>query len=327
MGYTNKAELMTLIGDARREDRDYESAIEAYDRCLGQWPGHTPAVDGKAQALLALQRYDDVIQLCEAAIDLNPTATRYFLRLAVALWHRHHEGDRERAMAELETARALGPRDTRLYMTEASFRYQEGLTMLREGKPKQARGHFGRAIEVLLSCLRLAPPGFRPAIRNRLANLYLHTGEVDLAVAQTEQGLGENPDYVQNYMAHAMVLLAAKRWHEAAEVASRGCNHPRGGPGGRIWCSLFSILGCALRGDTLEGLSAEMARYAAERGQASWFDPSAWEWDAARDRVKEQIAALGPPRAPVLGALLELHEGRLPTQEFLRLLEAARATA
>ena len=77
-GENVKKRLIRHFGEASEADQMYyEEAIEAYSRALLRNPSDEEALRGIGNALYALERYDEALNLFQQAIDQNPTPSAY----------------------------------------------------------------------------------------------------------------------------------------------------------------------------------------------------------------------------------------------------------
>lgn len=87
-------------------DRYYDRALVDYDKALQENPGYTPALRGRAETLIMLDREPEAITLYDELIALQPDNAGHYANRGIA-----HDrlGHFEQALADYVTALALDP--------------------------------------------------------------------------------------------------------------------------------------------------------------------------------------------------------------------------
>jgi tetratricopeptide (TPR) repeat protein len=87
-------------------DRSYDRALVEYDKALQENPGYTPALRGRAETLIMLDREPEAIEIYDQLIALQPDNAGHYANRGIA-----HDrlGHFEQALADYVTALALDP--------------------------------------------------------------------------------------------------------------------------------------------------------------------------------------------------------------------------
>ncbi len=87
-------------------DRSYDRALVEYDKALQENPGYTPALRGRAETLIMLDREPEAIEIYDQLIALQPDNAGHYANRGIA-----HDrlGHFEQALADYVTALALNP--------------------------------------------------------------------------------------------------------------------------------------------------------------------------------------------------------------------------
>ena len=87
-------------------DRSYDRALVEYDKALQENPGYTPALRGRAETLIMLDREPEAIEIYDQLIALQPDNAGHYANRGIA-----HDrlGHFEQALADYFTALALNP--------------------------------------------------------------------------------------------------------------------------------------------------------------------------------------------------------------------------
>lgn len=87
-------------------DRSYDRALVDYDKALQENPGYTPALRGRAETLIMLDREPEAIEIYDQLIALQPDNAGHYANRGIA-----HDrlGHFEQALADYVTALALNP--------------------------------------------------------------------------------------------------------------------------------------------------------------------------------------------------------------------------
>ena len=80
-------EALQNAAELRAEDRDYEKAVEYFERFRKLMPSSIGACYSEAQALISLNRYDDAIRVLKAGLDIRDDIPDYTLLLGHLLAH------------------------------------------------------------------------------------------------------------------------------------------------------------------------------------------------------------------------------------------------
>ena len=314
----NSAVALTLIGESARRQGHLDDALESFDRCLEQYMQHTPAVDGKADTLIALadqkrRSFDEVIAWIGARIDENPRAASTMERRALALLRRNGTGDRAKAFEDLERSAGLWRSATKPYETAAG-------ALIEEAEAEADDGRRQALVQAALVCfnqaLNRASVHYKPAIQNWLAYAFQVQGLFAEALKHATTSYRAAPHIPNNHMALCCAHLAAGQWLEAAAVAEKWLTGegPSGSLPAKIWMLSFSCLAKLCTGCDWRSLLPELSELHSSRRNIAGFREG-WRWQPAKTRVFTQLASKGEAEA-LAHDIVSLLESGAPVEEF-----------
>jgi len=160
--------LYGALARARRDRRDREGEVEIYREILESEPEHHVTQLELAEALLALERVDEAIELLEAVERRRPEDLRSMLRLAFLHFERRSWAEARR---RFERALELSP-------GQHEVTYFLGVTLRRSGDDAEAVTVFERV-----------PAGHEryPEARTQIAAIYEESGDFERALEEVER--------------------------------------------------------------------------------------------------------------------------------------------
>jgi membrane associated rhomboid family serine protease/Tfp pilus assembly protein PilF len=167
----NESAIMSLLGTAYAEKRQYTEAENYFQRSLQLNPGDISARNGLGLAFLNTGRLPEALKQFEKVVELNPKAEDAWLTLALLL---QRLGKHEEAVGCLKKAVALDPRS-------AAARFDLGISEMN-------LRHYDEAIVAFKKAAELTPTDY--GTLTWLANAYEAAGlkkEADLAYFRASQ--------------------------------------------------------------------------------------------------------------------------------------------
>lgn len=296
LGVANRLDAKIIIGRARLAVGDYDAAIEIFKECPLK---HSPAVTGWGEALSEKAKqqkvpqdrakvYKDIIDLYTEAMEISPRASDYHTYRALAYKARNELGDWEKALADWQKARDISPRDSKPWEYEGDALDRRSINLAAGSDRDEC---LTQAIRCYGEALKRAPELHRPVIRNKRSRIYQYLGEFDKALMEAISGARENPNYVQNFMAWATAAISAYNWKDVVEAADAGLQIAGsiGGNAGRIWCTLYRVIGRCGDQRPLRSNMEDCKSLAAYLGGGSVFEPTAWVWSVAKERLEKAM--------------------------------------
>jgi tetratricopeptide (TPR) repeat protein len=142
----------TGLGYVQLAERDAKNAVTHFDRALEQSANYVPALVGRGQALLELNRDSDALASLEAAVKADPSLTNLKGRIDL-LRFRALQDSLERAKAAADAARwdeARAAYEQAIKASpESAFLYRDlGLVDRKSGDTAAALEHFRKAVEI-----------------------------------------------------------------------------------------------------------------------------------------------------------------------------------
>jgi tetratricopeptide (TPR) repeat protein len=222
--------------------RDFQGSMNALDEALRLDPKLVPALTLKAKLAMAIDRYDVARESLERALAADPSS--WYAQFLYG-FHFYKQNEMPAAIAALEKARVLNPRDpsTALYLglaqeslgrtKEALALYRESIrledaagtlhmeTLLTYSRLLLLLGEFGEDERVLERAIKLDPKSRDPHFE--AGRLSLKKGEPQKAAAQGEIALALRAGDVTDRQVHYLLVQAyqaAGREDEAARHAS-----------------------------------------------------------------------------------------------------------
>ncbi len=266
--------------------RVFKKALRAYEDALQAMPAHAESLNGKAQVLAALRRWDDAItvyrQLAEASME-----HRFAAWERIGDIHGDHLKDLPKALEAYDMALAAEPGAVGPLLGKA-LAYERW-------------EHWKEAIQAHLRIAEAAP-GYCVALWRRIGDIYregLNEGEkarefYEKALSACDSALQEDPTQANALLQRAMVLDGLEQWEDAIEAYEQLVGvvaEQRGAAWQRIaaiWQEKLGDLAAALEAYD-EALKAEPGRIGALTGRALVVEAQEnWE-DAieAHERVAE----------------------------------------
>ena len=133
-------------GNALRHLGRYEEAIEAYEKALQIEPDYYKAWNAKGNALFSLGRYEEAIACYDKAIEIQPDYHRAWKNKGVALGNL---GKHEQAIAAFEKTLQLQPDDYNLW-------YNKGVALHNLKRYEEALACYDKAFELAIENLQQA---------------------------------------------------------------------------------------------------------------------------------------------------------------------------
>jgi tetratricopeptide (TPR) repeat protein len=178
-----------LAGYIELARKDANSALPHFDRALSGDRTYVPALIGKGQALLALNREAEAVEVFEAALASDPSLTDVQRRIEVLKFR-----GLERDLAGAREAARSGRADEAIAAYRAAIeRSPESAFLYRElGEIERQRGENDAALEHFRKALDL-DRGNRETL-GKVGDLLESRGDFEGALAAYEESLGIEPD-------------------------------------------------------------------------------------------------------------------------------------
>ncbi len=230
------ASLLYRQAQAHFAGRQFEQCLTTLERALLHEPDHLPALTLKARLAMAVNRFDLAQSALETALAYHPesAATQFLYG-----FHFHLRNDLPRALAELEKAREMSPRDARptLYLAltqeslgntaEALALYREGIRLQEESGKLEAESLLGYArllfiegdiagAESAVRRARTIEPNSRDPFYE-LARILLQKGEAAGAAGAAETALSRPATGITDRQIH---YLLVKAYGQAGDTAA-----------------------------------------------------------------------------------------------------------
>lgn len=87
-------------------DGHYQQALQAYDEALAENPEHLPALRGRAETLIMLDREEEAIAIYNRLIAMEPNNAGHYANRGIAY---DHEGEHKKALADYQKSLSLDP--------------------------------------------------------------------------------------------------------------------------------------------------------------------------------------------------------------------------
>lgn len=222
--------------------RKFQECMNALDEALGLDPKLVPALTLRAKLAMAIDRYDVARASLERAIAADPSS--WYARFLYGFQF-YHQNEMPAAIAALEEARRLNPRDasSALYLglakeslgrtAEALAAYREAIrleesagqshveTLLTCGRLLLLLGEFGEAQRLLVQAVKLDPKSRDPHFET--GRLFLKKGDPAQAAREGETALAlRGGDITERQVRYLLVQAyrAAGREADAARHAA-----------------------------------------------------------------------------------------------------------
>jgi predicted Zn finger-like uncharacterized protein len=196
--HSNDAELLFLLGLAKKADEDPEGAFEAFDQSLMADATYAPTMHAIADLLLAQKKNEkanrEAASWYEKAVRANPMHTRSALAASRLLAEQGRFGKRRRILfiAAPHATEGLPPEN------RASFLYEAGKALQETGtKPADALRYAAEAT-------RLDPS--KPEYANLAAEALMDANRVDEAMEILTPGIQRNPKDISFILSRARAL-------------------------------------------------------------------------------------------------------------------------
>lgn len=187
--------LLLARADARLDSDEIEDGLADFEVLLAREPSHPEALQGRLDALLGLERYEEASTLLNQMIELTPTADLYNQRGDFFF----EEDDLDAARKEYERAFELEPR-------HPLVSYNLALVLLEQEDAQSALPYLDLALE-------LSPyDEDRLRIRSRARRL---AGLLYAAWLDADHAINSDPDYVEAYLTRAKASIALKNEQDA----------------------------------------------------------------------------------------------------------------
>lgn len=183
----------------RRLDR-YTEALAQVEKALEADPDHWDVWQSKLDLLQDMRRYDDAEATARAAAERYPHAGRFHLELG---WTADFRGRHEEALAAMDRALALDPRDTTTIRARA-------VILRRLGRYDEAIASLTEAIE--------AHPDERPYLLSGLAYVYDAAGRYEDALRCLDEIIDLSPYTITSAINKANALRSLRRYEQAERL-------------------------------------------------------------------------------------------------------------
>lgn len=192
--------LLLARADARLDSDEIEDGLADFDLLLTREPSHPEALQGRLDALLALERRQEASTLLNQMIELTPLADLYNQRGDFFF----EEDDLDAARKEYERAFELEPR-------HPLVSYNLALLLLEQEDAQSALPYLDLALEI-------SPyDEERLRIRSRARRL---AGLPYAAWLDADRAIKSDPEYVEGYVTRAEASIALKNEQDALKDLS-----------------------------------------------------------------------------------------------------------
>jgi tetratricopeptide (TPR) repeat protein len=210
-------ELQLRVSQQALADGRYQAAYDSAQSALGTRPRWFEARLARADAALALARWEEAAADYRAASDMRPADHSFDSQLAEAYFRQGEAAVQQEqytaALAALQQCLELRPQ-------HAQAHYQMGNAILLTEGPERAAHHFRQCVE--------SQPEFTEGYNNLGAALY-QTHDLPAAAAAYRQSISLRPDYAAAHYNLALVLISQGETADARrsvmQAASLG-QHP-----------------------------------------------------------------------------------------------------
>lgn len=190
------------LGNALKEMRQFDDALQCYDRAISLEAGNADTYYNRGVVLQALRRFETALHSYDRALAMNANDEQAWNNRAVVLKTLEQY---ESALESAEQALSLNPN----YVEAHSNR---GNILRESGQFESALASYDRALGLL--------PDFADAHYNR--GLVLHTlDRSDEAVASYDRALALDPGLAEAYNNRAIALQKLQRYEEALRDCER----------------------------------------------------------------------------------------------------------
>jgi tetratricopeptide (TPR) repeat protein len=166
-------------GVNRSMSGDHSSAIQAFDKVLGEDPRHSPALSAKGFSLSRLGKAADALKCFERAIELEPGLADNYRNAALC---QLELDEPEAASTLLERAFQLNPEGSYREATAVEI-FGLGQTLLTRGPRRLDKARYRHARHVFELALEYHP-GYIEAAR-ALADVWSHLGDSERSTHYT----------------------------------------------------------------------------------------------------------------------------------------------
>ncbi len=212
---TDKAYAFFKKANALHNLKQYDEAINAYNKAIAIDPEFAPALYYKGRVLLDLKRYDEAIASFDKAIAIKPSYDAALSEKEHTLWLRDHSHGKEpsdRAIAFLNKGIALY--DLKQY-DEAINAYNKAIAIdpeyannfYNKGLALYKSGRYDEAITTLNKAIAINSNEFDNFYSKGLALYQL--GRYDEAITTLNKAIAIDPDYPDVYYIKAYVYALA----------------------------------------------------------------------------------------------------------------------
>jgi len=190
-----------LAGLAKHQAGDAAGALTEYRAVLAQFPDHPDALNLGAQALRALGRIDEALDLAARACAVSPrNAAFHANRAAILLDAKSYDAARDAAAAAIAADATHVP------------------GWINRAVARAASGDDANAESDYRNALTLAP-GSAEA-RNNLGNLLQRQGRIDEALSEYEAAIAANPHHREAHSNYGTALYALQRAGQGTKAAT-----------------------------------------------------------------------------------------------------------
>jgi tetratricopeptide (TPR) repeat protein len=196
-------------GDARGAGRDFSSIVRRN-------PGFYPSVTGLGFIDLSSRAFKNAVARFETATRLDDAYLPAWLGLAEAALGANDDAT---AVAAMERALVLDPRQPALRSRLELVRFRQIQTLIAEGRAERTAGKLTESKATLERALALSPSSV--AILRELVATETSRGDLGSAEMYARRATDAEPRDGETWMALAGVLDAARKYREASTAASR----------------------------------------------------------------------------------------------------------
>jgi tetratricopeptide (TPR) repeat protein len=195
--------LLLARADARLDSDEIEDGLADFDLLLTREPSHSEALQGRLDALLALERRQEASTLLNQMIELTPTADLYNQR--GDFFFEEAEAN-DTLPSELDAARKDYERAIELEPRHPLVSYNLALILLEQEDAQSALPYLDLALEI-------SPyDEERLRIRSRARRL---AGLPYAAWLDADRAIKSDPEYVEGYVTRAKASIALKNEQDA----------------------------------------------------------------------------------------------------------------
>eukprot|EP00761_Pharyngomonas_kirbyi_P012836 gb/GECH01012863.1/.p1 GENE.gb/GECH01012863.1/~~gb/GECH01012863.1/.p1 ORF type:complete len:568 (+),score=202.42 gb/GECH01012863.1/:1-1704(+) len=231
-----EAEKLKAEGNAHYKKKEFDQAIEYYDKALEIEPENIVYLTNKAAVYFGKKDYDECIKLCEKAIEIGQSTfadfkqvAKAYARIGNAYAKMEKYDEAIQAYKDSLTEHRDSSVSKKLQQVEKTKRQKEAEAYIDPEKAVEAKnrgnelfkqGKFPEAVKEYTEAIRRDPKYHIP-YSNRSA-AYMKLGEYPLALKDADKCLELDENFVKAYIRKGHCHFFLKEYHKALETYDKG---------------------------------------------------------------------------------------------------------